>query len=128
MLWLDTNLLSGIVSITKEFSYNLLTVCAVFGGFVYSTLGTMVSFVSSRPIKKLDKAGYMDKYYNGTYITLTLFVLSILIGFVTAFSDEGMKYRVIFLIQLIVTMNALVFFTISVIGFKNLINKVRRDS
>ncbi|MDR4934437.1 hypothetical protein RF371_11605 [Companilactobacillus paralimentarius] len=119
--------LSGLITLNKEFSYNLLTVCSVFGGFVYSTLGSMIGFSSNNRIKKLDYAGYMDKYYNGTYISLTLFLISILLGFITAFSEEGLRYHIIFLFQLIFTMNALVYFTLSVLGFRRLINKIRNS-
>lgn len=119
--------LSGLIILNKEFSYNLLTVCSVFGGFVYSTLGNMVGFSSNNRIKKLNDAGYMDKYYNGTYVSLTLFLVSILLGFITAFSEEGLRHHIIFLLQLIFTMNALVYFALSVLGFRRLINKVRNS-
>lgn len=120
--------LTGVITLNKEFSYNLLTICSVFGGFIYSTLGSMVGFNSKDRIKKLDYAGYMDKYYNGTYISLTLFLLSIMLGFITAFSEEGLRHHWIFLFQLIFTMNALVYFAISLLGFRKLINKVRNSN
>lgn len=120
--------LSGIINLNKEFSYNLLTVCSVFGGFVYSTLGSMVGFASNDSIKNLDEAGYMDKYYNGTYLSLVLFLISILLGFITAFSELGLKYHMVFLFQLIFTSNALVYFVLSVWGFRKLINKVRQSN
>lgn len=125
LFWLFTNMLHGYVKVSTGLSNSIMTVDAVFAGFAYTTLGTMVSFATSADIKQVDSDGYLDKYYNGIYVTIFLFIVAIGIGCLTGFSVLGKRHHWLFLVQFILNLDAFVYFVLSVIGFRRLINWVR---
>lgn len=126
-IWISTDFFSGYVKVSKELSNSIMTIDAVFAGFAYTTLGTMVSFATSENVSRVDKDGYLNKYYNGIYLTIFLFIIAIAIGFITGFSILGKRHHFFFLVQFILNLDAFVYFILSVIGFRNLINWVRRE-
>lgn len=125
LIWFFTKYFCGVVKVSQTFSFNILTIDAVFAGFAYNTLGTMTSFSANKSVAQFDSDGYLDKYYNGVYITLFLFIISMIVGSVTAFSKFGDMHHLLYLIQLIANMNAIVYFIVSIFGFRRLINFIR---
>lgn len=124
-LWYYFDCFSGLVTVSKGLSKDLLTIDAVFAGFAYTTLGTMVSFSGNSEVIRIDKDGYIDKYYNGVYLTIGLFLIAMFLGFLTGFSIEGVKHHTLFMIQILANFDSFVYFMISVIGFRRLINWIR---
>lgn len=82
LTWLYTSFFSNLVKVNTTMSKNLMTIDTVLIGFSYTALNTMLSFSNNINFNQIDKDGYIDKYYNGVYITITLLLLSLLMGFV----------------------------------------------
>ena len=125
-VWQKTSLLSGVIPISPSFSFNILTIDAVFAGFGYNTLGTVVSFLSNDSIRQKDQDGYMDHYYNGLYLSLMGFLIAMTFGAITAFSNLGEKFHFIYMLQLLANLDASLFFVNSAFGLRRLINQVRK--
>lgn len=126
LIWVRTSFLSNLVKVNTTMSKNLMTIDTVLIGFSYTALNTMLSFSNNINFNQIDKDGYIDKYYNGVYITITLLLLSLLIGFVTGYSVLGDKYHCLYMIQLLLNLDFLIFFGYTIIKFRALINWVRR--
>ncbi|PIC73717.1 hypothetical protein [Sporosarcina sp. P17b] len=70
---------------------DILTINSIFAGFLFTSLGIMVSFSDKKAIANKDKNGYMDKYYNSIYVGLLFLIISILfavIGFAFPQADN----------------------------------------
>lgn len=106
---------------------NIVTIDTVLIGFSYTALNTMLSFSNDDDFNSVDKDGYIDKYYNGVYLSISLFFLALLLGLITGFSNLGEKHHWIFMLQLLVNLDAFSFFGVTLIRFRNLINWVRRN-
>lgn len=126
VVWQHTSLFSGVIPISPSFSFNILTIDAVFAGFGYNTLGTVVSFLSNDSIRQKDQDGYMDHYYNGLYLALMGFLIAMIFGAITAFSNLGEKFHFLYMLQLLSNLDAAVFFVNSAFGLRRLINQVRK--
>lgn len=109
LIWVRTSFLSNLVKVNTTMSKNLMTIDTVLIGFSYTALNTMLSFSNNINFNQIDKDGYIDKYYNGVYITITLLLLSLLIGFVTGYSVLGDKYHCLYMIQLLLNLDSLIF-------------------
>ena len=118
LIWVRTSFLSNLVKVNTTMSKNLMTIDTVLIGFSYTALNTMLSFSNNINFNQIDKDGYIDKYYNGVYITITLLLLSLLIGFVTGYSVLGDKYHCLYMIQLLLNLDSLIFFGYTIIKFR----------
>lgn len=68
------------IIVNTDFHVKILTINSIFAGFLFTSLGIMISILDQKRITRLDKAGYMDNYFNGIYIGLFFHVLSIIIS------------------------------------------------
>lgn len=113
------------ISFSEEASYNLLTVNAVFAGFLYTMLGNMVEFSSRPDIASKDKAGYIDKYYSPIYFGLTFFIMSILIDVLLLFFGIDWKISLLTFLSRAFSLIGIVYFIISSWMLRKVINQLR---
>lgn len=125
-MWVETWLFKNVVKVNQQLGRSLITIDTVLIGFSYTALNTMLSFSNNDNFIAIDKDGYIDKYYNGVYISISLFFLAVLFGVVTGYSNLGEKYHWIFMIQFLINLDAFAFFGLTLIKFRNLINWVRK--
>lgn len=50
--------------------FNILSIASLFGGFVFTGIGIMLSGLAFSRIERLNDNGYMDKYYHTAYFAL----------------------------------------------------------
>lgn len=117
--------ISSEVEVDKESLYNLLTVNTIFAGFIYSMLGNMVEFLGREDIEELDKAGYIDPYFSPMYFGLFYFIVSIFIELSLVFFGITKYLNELMYIQQIGTMLGLIFFGMSTLKMRRMINKIR---
>lgn len=112
-------------TVDRNFHLSILTINSIFAGFLFTNLGIMVSMSDRERISKLDKAGYMDNYYNSIFIGLFFHVVSICISLIIiilpGFGEN------LFLIQAgqICLIYGIAFFIKSLLNVLRIINKVR---
>lgn len=111
--------------IDKESLYNLLTINTIFAGFIYSMLGNMVEFSARKDIQELDKAGYVDPYFSPMYFGLFYFLVSIFLEVTIIFFGIEWNINLLVYIQQAGTLLGLIFFAISTLKMRKMINKVR---
>ncbi|MFW7419010.1 hypothetical protein ACODH8_02325 [Vagococcus fluvialis] len=122
----NPNFVSQKNKIDKELLYNLLTVNTIFAGFTYNMLGNMVEFSSREDIQELDLAGYVDDYFSPMYFSLFYFIFSIFIELILIFFGIKWQLNLLVYIQQVGTALGLIFFVISTLKMKRMINKVRK--
>lgn len=125
-LWLKTNLFKGLVVVKQSLGKSLITIDTVLIGFSYTALNTMLSFSNSTDFNIVDRDGYIDKYYNGVYISIGLFFIAMALGLITGYSNLGEKNHWLFMVQFLINLDALTFFGFTLIRFRSLINWVRK--
>ncbi|KAB1959034.1 hypothetical protein [Lactobacillus johnsonii] len=126
-IWIKTDLFKGIIEVNQTLGRSLITIDTVLIGFSYTALNTMLSFSNNDEFNNVDKDGYIDKYYNGVYISITWFFIALLLGVITGYSNLGEKNHWIFMAQFLVNLDAFSFFGLTLIRFRNLINWVRKN-
>ena len=125
-IWIKTNIFNNTVTVNQTLGRNLITIDTVLIGFSYTALNTMLSFSNSNDFNIIDRDGYIDKYYNGVYISIALFFIAMIFGVITGYSNLGENHHWIFMIQFLVNLDAIFFFGLTLIRFRSLINWVRR--
>lgn len=125
-IWIKTNIFKNIVTVNQTLGRSLITIDTVLIGFSYTALNTMLSFSNSNDFNIIDRDGYIDKYYNGVYISIALFFIAMIFGVITGYSNLGEKRHWIFMIQFLINLDAIFFFGLTLIRFRSLINWVRR--
>ncbi|MBO0439587.1 hypothetical protein [Candidatus Enterococcus ikei] len=106
--------------------YNLLTVNTIFSGFLYSMLGNMVEFNSRKEIQEKDTAGYVDKYYSPVYFGLFYLITAILLEILILFFHVTLLLKYLLFIQEAFSLVGIVYFVISTLMLRKMINKVRK--
>jgi hypothetical protein len=107
---------------TIGYHYNLLTINAIFAGFLFTGLGIMVSVADKPSIKRLNEHGYLDKYYNSIYISVIFHLLSIVASVAIILKVEK---NLIYLAEKLSLIMGIVFFIVSVCYLMRIIKKVR---
>lgn len=125
-IWIKTNIFKNTVTVNQTLGRSLITIDTVLIGFSYTALNTMLSFSNSNDFNIIDRDGYIDKYYNGVYISIALFFIAMIFGVITGYSNLGEKRHWIFMIQFLINLDAIFFFGLTLIRFRSLINWVRR--
>ena len=125
-IWIKTKIFKNIVTVNQTLGRSLITIDTVLIGFSYTALNTMLSFSNSNDFNIIDRDGYIDKYYNGVYISIALFFIAMIFGVITGYSNLGEKRHWIFMIQFLINLDAIFFFGLTLIRFRSLINWVRR--
>ena len=118
--------ISTEVEVDKESLYNLLTVNTIFAGFIYNMLGNMVEFLGREDIRELDNAGYIDPYFSPIYFGLFYFIVSIFIELLLVFFGVKKYLNELMYIQQVGTILGLIFFGISTLKMRRMINKIRK--
>ena len=127
LIWIKTNLFKGIITVNQTLGRSIITIDTVLVGFSYTALNTMLSFSNNDEFNSIDKDGYIDKYYNGVYVSIGWFFIALLLGVITGYSNLGERYHWIFMAQFVVNLDAFSFFGLTLIRFRNLINWVRKN-
>lgn len=114
--------------IDKEKLYNLLTVNTIFAGFLYNMLGNMVEFCTRDYIKELDEAGYINKYFSPMYFGIFYLLISIFLEIMILFFSISWNLNLLLYIQISSSMLGFIFFVISALKLRKMINKVRNKN
>lgn len=117
-------------SLTKKIQtdslYNLLTVNTIFSGFLYSMLGNIVEFNSRKEIQEKDTAGYVDKYYSPVYFGLFYLITAIFLEILILFFNVTWLLKYLLFIQKAFSLVGIIYFVISTLMLRKMINKVRK--
>jgi hypothetical protein len=127
LYWLYTNNYFNITHIDKTYHLNLLTINSIFAGFLFTSLGIMAGFADKRIISKLDKAGYMDNYYNSIYVGLFFHVISTVFSVLGVTIEPISEIKILLIIQQITLLGGVVFFVKAIWSIFKIIGKIRKS-
>jgi len=113
------------VNVTIDFHIKILTINSVFAGFLFTSLGIMISILDKERIAKLDKAGYMDNYINAIYIGLFFHVFSISMSLILIIIPRVDVYGFFTKTEQITLFMGVAFFVKSIINVLQIIRMVR---
>lgn len=113
------------IKVNSEELYNLLTVNTIFSGFLYTMLGNLVEFNSRKDISQKDYAGYIDRYYSPVYFGLFFFIVAIALEASILFFGIRIQIMYLLFLQKIFSVLGILYFVISTIMLRKMINQVR---
>lgn len=106
---------------------DLLTINSIFIGFLFTTLGVIVGFLSNKRIVNLDRSGYMDEYYNTIYFGLFFFIISTICGILGIFINTLEQNQKLILTEQISIIIGISFFIKAIINLATIIRRVRES-
>jgi hypothetical protein len=137
ILWAVIVIIAWFVAIKFEFisnesldqkaHLNVLQISALFAGFLYTSLGIMVGMLEKQRIAKLNKAGYMDNYFNAIYISIGAHIIAVLLSVLNIISSKTNHIPMISLIEQLALVAGIIFFVKSVWNVRRVVEKVRAD-
>lgn len=72
--------ISALIGADRSIHLSLLTVNSIIGGFMFSGLSLIIGASSTKVVKDMERARYMDEVYNSILIGLTSNVISIILS------------------------------------------------
>lgn len=111
----------------NSFHISLLTINTVFSGFLFTSLGIMVSIVDKSRIAALEKGGYMDNYYNSIYFGIVFHVLSAFISLLNIMFSYIRDVTLLLYIEQLALLGGVIFFIKSVYNIFRIVGKVRNS-
>lgn len=117
----------NIANIDRGYHINLLTINSIFIGFLFTGLGIMAGIADKDRIAKLDRAGYMDNYYNSIYIGIIFLMVSISISTLGFLSDKVNHISLIIYIQQFSLVGGIIFFVKAIWNIFKIIGKIRQS-
>ena len=103
----------------------MLTINSMFAGFLFTSLGIMISMLDKERIKKLDKAGYMDNYINAIYIGIVFHVISIICSLLLIICSATTSDIWLMYVEQLSLLIGVSFFVKSIINVLKIISMVR---
>lgn len=111
-------------SFSSSEHFSILNLASLFGGFVFTGLGIMLSGLSSPRIERLNDYGYMDKYYSTIYLALVCNITTIFAAVVLISSKKLIP--VVATIEQLMLYLSIVFFVKCMLDVKRIISKIRK--
>lgn len=79
----------------ESLHFNLITTNSVIAGFMFSSLSLMIGLSSTKTIRRMERASFMDGIYNNITIGIYASILSILISLSMIFIRPNIPLNVI---------------------------------
>ena len=91
--------------------YTLISMSAVFAGFLFTGMGIFVSTLEKERISRLWKHNYLDNLYKAAFVGMATDVIMLLLALSILIFNIGIKYKIIFAhIEIIALINGIVAF------------------
>lgn len=124
----------SIIDITKilesgnDFQYNLMSMSAVIGGFLFTGISILISAVDKERIHRLWKNNYLDNLYRAAFCGMFSNVLTIIIAFILICKDFQNKTTTILVyLEIILVILGLAFFVWCMKFLISIISKLKDD-
>lgn len=74
------------IDIDEEFNSNVINISGILSGFLFSSLGIMMSLPDNKFTQALRKYKYMDIIYNAMFIGIIFLTITLIVGLFKIFS------------------------------------------
>ena len=80
----------GIVSLGSDFHYNMISMSAIIGGFLFTGISILISAIDKERIQRLWQNNYLDNLYRAAFVGMIANVLTIItaVAFLCAVHTE----------------------------------------
>ncbi|SKA89792.1 hypothetical protein SAMN05428976_11359 [Clostridium sp. USBA 49] len=122
------------ISVIKNNHFNLITVNSIFAGFLFTSLGVIMSLYSNELLVKLERTSIMNDIYVDIFTGIVFSVISIIISVANSFisidniTNNNLKYffsNIMLVLELYFLLVAILQFIISVNDTRFIIKTVR---
>ena len=117
----------GIVSLGSDFHYNMISMSAIIGGFLFTGISILISAIDKERIQRLWQNNYLDNLYRAAFVGMIANVLTIItaVAFLCAVHTE--KAGVLLIkVEFITLFIGLVFFIWSIKHLIFIITRMRK--
>ena len=115
-----------IINLDNEFQYNLISVSATIGGFLFTGISILIAVLDKNRIKRLWDNNYLDNLYRTSFLGIISNIITIIVSFIVLFCNPNDKaLNVLIYIEIISLILGVVFFIWCVFRLMSLILKLK---
>lgn len=117
----------GIVNLGADFHYNMISMSAIIGGFLFTGISILISAIDKERIQRLWQNNYLDNLYRAAFVGMIANVLTIIaaVAFLCAVHTEKAGILLI-KVEFITLFVGLVFFIWSIKHLLFIITRMKR--
>lgn len=123
----------GIIDVEKiallgeDFQYNIITMSATIGGFLFTGVGILISAIDKPHIKRLWDNYYLDNLYRAAFLGITSNIVTIISAFM--FICEIMtKYQYLIYVEITSLIIGIIFFCWCIKKLLSIMKKMKNKS
>lgn len=123
--WID---LEQILNQESDLQFNLISLSATIGGFLFAGISLFISTFESERIKTKWECGYLDKIYLGAFVGIFLNVLTIFAALAMVLMTLDKSIQLLILRwEIVLILTSLVFFVFNSFDLIRLLDRTKRD-
>ena len=105
----------SIVALGADFHYNMISMSAIIGGFLFTGISILISAIDKERIRRLWQNNYLDNLYRAAFVGMISNVLTIIAAVIYLCANHNEKFGIILINAEFVTLVVgLVFFVWSI--------------
>ena len=119
--------IEGIVALGADFHYNMISMSAIIGGFLFTGISILISAIDKERIQRLWQNNYLDNLYRAAFVGMISNVLTIIAALVYLWVAYDEKFEIILIkAEFIMLFVGLVFFIWSIKHLLFIITRMRK--
>ena len=119
--------IEGIVALGADFHYNMISMSAIIGGFLFTGISILISAIDKERIQRLWQNNYLDNLYRAAFVGMIANVLTIIAAVLFLCAVHTEKTGIILIKAEFITLFAgLVFFIWSIKHLLFIITRMRK--
>lgn len=123
--FLDAGYIKSFIELNSSEHFSILSIASLFGGFIFTGLGIILSSLSSERLARLNRYGYMDRYYHEIYLALFCNIITI-ISAIILISSTKQLYCIAIFEQLMLYLSIMLFIK-CMLSLRKVVEKMRKE-
>lgn len=126
---LDIGYIESFQNFNNSEHFSILSIASLFGGFIFTGLGIIISGISTERLARLNAHGYMDRYYHEIYLALFCNIVTIVTAIILISCTELINRTVICriaLVEQLMLYESIALFIKCMISLCKIVNKIRK--
>lgn len=109
--------------------FSILSIASLFGGFIFTGLGIIISGISTERLARLNENGYMDRYYHEIYLALFCNIVTIVAAIILISCTELISTTILYwiaMVEQLMLYESIALFIKCMISLCRIVNKIRK--
>ena len=120
--------IDGFAAFTNSEHFSIISVSSLFGGFLFTGLGIIISGLGTERIRRLDRFGYMNKFYTTIYLAITFNIVTIISAvFLISLKMSDVIVDALVIIEQIFLYLSIIFFVKCMLDLKKIVKMIRDE-